>query len=191
MIIKQIRLSNQAKEKLSRLKGKTGIKNWNILCRWAFCFSLHENTIPTDIPISSDSNVEMSWYTFAGEYSEIYDALILEWCIDKGIDITEENLVKYFKLHLERGISYLTGTNFIKNHEYTIEEKIVNLCDLMCPPGGRVYTIDKRLIDLIIRKGAYTNTQYHVKETYKLKDYFDNLLGYSLYDLFPEIKDNL
>lgn len=25
----------------------------------------------------------------------------------------------------------------------------------------------------------------------KLKDYFDNLLGYSLYDLFPEIKDNL
>ena len=47
------------------------------------------------------------------------------------------------------------------------------------------------IIDLIIRKGAYTNTQYHVKETYKLKDYFDNLLGYSLYDLFPEIKDNL
>ncbi len=24
-------------------------------------------------------------------------------------------------------------TNFIKNHKYTIEEKIVNLCDLMCP----------------------------------------------------------
>lgn len=24
-------------------------------------------------------------------------------------------------------------TNFIKNHTYTIEEKIINLCDLMCP----------------------------------------------------------
>ena len=24
-----------------------------------------------------------------------------------------------------------------------------------------------------------------------LKEYFDNLLGYNLYDLFPEIKDNL
>lgn len=24
-------------------------------------------------------------------------------------------------------------TEFIKNHEYTIEEKIINLCDLMCP----------------------------------------------------------
>jgi len=82
-------------------------------------------------------------------------------------------------------------TDFIKNHEYTIEEKIINLCDLMCPHGYNVFTIDKRLIDLIIRKGAYANTQYHVIETYKLKKYFDDLLGYNLYDLFPEIKDNL
>lgn len=115
MIVKQIRLSNTAKEKLSRLKGKTGIKNWNVLCRWAFCFSLHENTVPTDIPIIADSNVEMSWYTFAGEYSELYEALIIEWCAEKNIELTEENLSKYFKLHLERGISYLTGTNFIKS----------------------------------------------------------------------------
>ena len=45
------------------------------------------------------------------------------------------------------------------------------------------------MIDIIIRRGAYSNTQYHIKETYKLKEYFDNLLGYNLYDLFPEIKE--
>ena len=82
-------------------------------------------------------------------------------------------------------------TDFIKNHEYTIEEKLINLCDLMCPQGNKVFTIDKRLIDIMIRRGAYSNTQYHIKETYKLKQYFDNLLGYNLYDLFPEIKENL
>lgn len=82
-------------------------------------------------------------------------------------------------------------TEFIKKHEYSIEEKIINLCDLMCPQGGKIYTIDKRLIDLIIRKGAYSNTQYHIKETYKLKEYFDKLLGYNLYNLFPEIKEDL
>ena len=82
-------------------------------------------------------------------------------------------------------------TEFLKKHKYSIEERIINLCDLMCPPGGKVYTIDKRLIDLILRRGAYSNTQYHIKETYKLKEYFDNLLGYNLYDLFPEIKNNL
>ncbi len=115
MIVKQIRLSNQSKDKLSRLKGRTGIKNWNVLCRWAFCFSLSESTIPTDRPINLDSNVEMSWYTFAGEYSELYDAIMIEWCREKEIETNEENLAKYFKLHLERGISYLTGTNFIKS----------------------------------------------------------------------------
>lgn len=61
----------------------------------------------------------------------------------------------------------------------------------MCLHGGKVYTIDKRLIDIIIMRGAYSNTQYHIKEIYKLKKYFDNLLGYNLYDLFPEIKENL
>lgn len=72
-----------------------------------------------------------------------------------------------------------------------MEEKIINLCDLMCPQGRKVVTIDKRLIDIIIRRGTYTNTQYHVKETYKLKAYFDELLGYNLYNLFSEIKENL
>ncbi len=115
MITKQIKLSNQSKDRLSRLKGKTGIKNWNVLCRWALCYSLGENTMPTDIPVASDSNVEMSWYTFAGEYSELYEAIIKAWCISKGLPTDEDTLSKYFKLHLERGISYLSGTNFIKN----------------------------------------------------------------------------
>lgn len=117
MVIKQIKLSGQSKEKLSRLKGKTGIKNWNILCRWALCYSLGENTMPTDIPINTDSNVEMSWFTFAGEYSEIYEALIKAWCIAKKLPTDDETISKYFKLHLERGIGYLSGTNFIKNLE--------------------------------------------------------------------------
>ena len=80
-------------------------------------------------------------------------------------------------------------TEFVKNHEFTIYEKIINLCDLMCT--NVVNTIDKRLIDILIRRGAHSNTQYHVIETYKLKEYFDKLLGYNLYDLFPEIKENL
>lgn len=115
MIIKQIHLSNAAKDKLSRLKGKTGIQNWNVLCRWAFCYSLKEGTIPTDIVIESDSNVEMSWITFAGEYYEIYEALIKQWCIDNDLGTDNDTLAKYFKLHLERGIGYLSGTNLIKN----------------------------------------------------------------------------
>lgn len=77
---------------------------------------------------------------------------------------------------------------YIKN-EYTIYEKIINLCDLMCT--DKIYTLDKRMMDILLRHGAHKNTHYHIKEAYKLKEYFDNLLEYNLYDLFPEIKDNL
>ena len=124
MIIKQIKLSNTAKDKLSRLKGKTGIQNWNVLCRWAFCFSLKEGTIPTDIEINSDSNVEMSWLTFAGEYHEIYEALIKEWCIENNLGTNDDTITKYFKLHLERGIGYLSGTNFIKDIKDLLDKSL-------------------------------------------------------------------
>ncbi len=78
---------------------------------------------------------------------------------------------------------------YIESHKYTIYEKIINLCDLMCT--NVVNTVDTRLIDLIIRKGVHENTKYHIEQTYKLKKYFDGLLGYNLYKLFPEIRDYL
>ena len=91
---------------------------------------------------------------------------------------------------------YTDSTNknysFIKEYllqEYTIYEKIINLCDLMCTT--ELQTIEKRLMDLLLRHGVYKNTHYHLIETMKLKNYFDNLLGYNLYDLFQEIKENL
>lgn len=115
MIVKQIKLSSISKDRLGRLKGKTGIKNWNVLCRWALCYSLSEKTMPTDISIVADSNLEMSWFTFGGEYSDIYDALIIAWCKKMSLPIDEETLAKYFKLHVERGIAHLSGTNFIRN----------------------------------------------------------------------------
>ena len=125
MIIKQIKLSNAAKDKLSRLKGKTGIQNWNVLCRWAFCFSLKEGTIPTDIEINSDSNVAMSWLTFAGEYHELYEALIKEWCIENDLGTDNDTIAKYFKLHLERGIGYLSGTNFVKDIKDLLDKSLL------------------------------------------------------------------
>jgi DNA sulfur modification protein DndE len=115
MIIKQIRLSNDAKNKLSRLKGKTGIQNWNILCRWALCLSLSQPSIPPNINIPADSNVEMSWQVFGGEYQEIYEALVKQRCINDGLGTDPETLAKYFKLHLNRGIAYLSGTNMIRS----------------------------------------------------------------------------
>ena len=67
MICKQFRLSIPEKERLIRIKARTGIGNWNVICRWALCWSLNEPTVPGGAMPLSDSNVEMSWLTFAGD----------------------------------------------------------------------------------------------------------------------------
>lgn len=87
------------------------------------------------------------------------------------------------------GISFEFQKEYVGNHNYTTYEKIINLCDLMCT--DKILTLEKRLIDLISRHGSFETTHYHVTEALKLKSYFDNLLGFNLYDLFPEIKKNL
>lgn len=114
MSIKQIRLSSQAKEQLIRLKTRTGISQWNIICRWAFCLSLKEKTPPTPVEIPADSNVEMTWHVFAGECHEIYLACLKERCALDGLPIDAETLNRQFRLHLHRGIGYLATPNRIR-----------------------------------------------------------------------------
>jgi DNA sulfur modification protein DndE len=114
-MIKQVRLSNQAKEQLIKLKVRTGIQNWNILCRWALCLSLREKTPPTPVEISADSNVEMSWYVFGGEYHELYLAALTERCVRDGLDTSTETLNRQFRLHLHRGIGYLATPGMIRS----------------------------------------------------------------------------
>ncbi|HGX2568564.1 TPA: DNA sulfur modification protein DndE, partial [Salmonella enterica subsp. enterica serovar Newport] len=75
--IDSIRLSEKQKQQLITLKRKTGIENWNVLCRWALCISLAEPTIPPKENIPSDSNVEMTWRTFAGSEYRVYESIVL------------------------------------------------------------------------------------------------------------------
>ena len=79
-------------------------------------------------------------------------------------------------------------TEFIKVHEYTIYEKIINLCDLMCTNVNM--TLEKRLVDIMLRKGVHENTVYHIKEAQKLKKEFDEMLGFNVYNLFPDVLEN-
>lgn len=115
MSVKQIRLSSQAKEQLIRLKTRTGIPQWNILCRWAFCLSLSEPTPPTPVEIPADSNVEMSWGVFGGEWHEVYLALLMQRGARDGLDSSAETLNRQLRLHLHRGIGYLATPNRIRS----------------------------------------------------------------------------
>lgn len=74
---------------------------------------------------------------------------------------------------------------YVENHEYTIYDKIVNLCDLMCKYNNM--TLEKRIIEIMLRRGCHENTVYHITEAQKLKLEIDNLLGCSVYSLFDDI----
>ena len=108
MTIKHIRLSQQSKEHLSRLKTATGIDQWNVLCRWAFCLSLREPTPPRGAESPQVSNVEMSWSVFGGADADLYLAILKERCRQDGVDPTnDQELGRQFRMHLQRGIGYL------------------------------------------------------------------------------------
>jgi len=108
-MIDTVRVSEKARIQLITLKRRTGIQNWNVLCRWALCYSLAEKSEPPNEDIPSDSNIEMTWKTFTGGEEELYLALVKLRANKAGIKLDKESINKYFRLHLHRGISYLTG----------------------------------------------------------------------------------
>ena len=121
MSIKQFKVSTQAKEQLIRLKTRTGIAHWNVVCRWAFCLSLRQPSPPTALDVVADSNVEMSWPVFGGDAHEVYLALLKERCERDGLGSSYEVLARQFRLHLHRGIGYLAAPQAIRSIADLIE----------------------------------------------------------------------
>lgn len=117
MIVDHIRLSAQAREQLIRLKRHTGIEHWNVLCRWALCRSLAEPSPPAPSKHPADSNVEMSWRTFAGQFGDLFTALLRERCMSDGLGGDDAIVAHQFRLHLHRGIAYLASDRQIRSME--------------------------------------------------------------------------
>jgi DNA sulfur modification protein DndE len=104
-LIESVRVSEKGKQQLIQIKRKTGIENWNALCRWALCLSLAEKSIPPEETIGNFSNIEMNWKTFCGGSEDIYSAIIRVRLYRDNVDTID--YTKWFYVHLHRGISYL------------------------------------------------------------------------------------
>lgn len=119
--VDRIRLSSTAKDQLIKLKRHTKIEHWNILCRWAFCYSLAEPTVPTLVPIPADSNLEMTWQVFGGAIADQLLIALKQRCHDDGLGTEPEILTAQLRLHLHRGIGYLAGDPNLKSIEDLIK----------------------------------------------------------------------
>lgn len=117
-MIEQVKVSERAKIQLITIKKRTGIQNWNIICRWALAASLRNKTKPAFENIPADSSVEMTWRTFGGSYEKVYLSLLIQRMIEDDIEINKEKVNAYFRIHLHRGISFLTTGKFKKLKDY-------------------------------------------------------------------------
>ena len=108
VMIDKVRLSYKEKNSISRLKGLTGLDNWNIFARWAFCYSLSLNE---EVIFTEDDklDVEMTWMVFAGKNFKIYQDLLVQECNKLGLALTKANLTKVLRYHLKNGVNKMYG----------------------------------------------------------------------------------
>ena len=97
----KIKVSRSSTSKLSVLRRRTGLTP-NLLCRIGFCLSLEKQRLPSfDF---TEEGSEFNRYTLTGEWDALFVALLRERLRNDCLDF-EENGLRYFKAHLNRGIS--------------------------------------------------------------------------------------
>ena len=104
MKLNRLRVGEEASNRLSILKGRTGLTP-NILCRIGFCLSLNDPTVPNPADYLPDSDREIDRHTLTGPWDSLFVALLRERCKRDGLG--EEQLASQFKAHIDRGVLLL------------------------------------------------------------------------------------
>jgi DNA sulfur modification protein DndE len=104
-----IRISKLGRDQLNKLKRQTGIEHFNVLCRWALCLSLREESCPPAIAANAEGGIVIDWRVFAGEFSDVFSALITVRARTDGLGTEPEAIAQCLRLHLHRGLGYLAS----------------------------------------------------------------------------------
>ena len=78
---------------------------------------------------------------------------------------------------------------FLSNIEYNDYDKLIQLCDALAMPNGATY-MEKRLVDVVLRRGFNEFTVLKWKAFFELKDYFDRKTGTDIYKLIEVSYDS-
>lgn len=107
MQLNRIHISEDSRNKLSILKGRTGLSP-NILSRIGLMLSLSEVNEP-ELDADASDGSEFNRFTLMGEYDPLIVALLEERSNANRFVEGNEVLVKYFRAHLNRGVRLLYG----------------------------------------------------------------------------------
>jgi DNA sulfur modification protein DndE len=106
MELNRLRISEEVSNRLSILKGRTGLTP-NILCRIGFCLSLNDPTRPNPDDYPTDTEKEINRHTLTGQWDPLFVALIRERCHQEGLALDNETLAEQFRAHINRGVLLL------------------------------------------------------------------------------------
>ena len=112
--IDTVRLDAETRNHLMTLKRRTGIENWNVLARWAFCVSLQDDAPLREREEKALGAIEMTWRTFGGEAEEVYMALLRARCDADGNTASRDALSESLRGHIARGAARLVGNRQMK-----------------------------------------------------------------------------
>lgn len=82
--------------------------------------------------------------------------------------------------------TYEMLNSYLKEEECSDYDNIIQLCDLFCLETGFT-TLEKRILDISLRKGVFPSSKRHFKKALVLKEKLEKRIGCNLYELFPEI----
>lgn len=103
----RVKLTISERSLLSKLKSRTGIDNWNIFARWAFCYSIGKASEINLNEEDGEYGVEMSWVVFSGKNYKIYQDLLSQECGRFELEPTKTNLNKVLRAHLRNGVKQI------------------------------------------------------------------------------------
>lgn len=78
---------------------------------------------------------------------------------------------------------------FIEQVEYDDYDLLIQLCDALALPEG-FCLIEKRMIDVAMRRGMNTYTIPKWEAIFQLQKMFERRLGHSIYNLLPGVVEN-
>lgn len=76
---------------------------------------------------------------------------------------------------------------YLKRLEYDEYDKLIILCDALADANGYCI-LEKRFIDTTRRYGIYPFSVERWNKTYEYKEYFEEMIGTSIYRLLPDIE---
>ena len=104
--IDSIKTSSNVKIALTRIKSITRIPTWNVICRWAFCLSLKQTSLPREVDEKLDG-VEIDYDVLVGKNKTIYTQLLINNLIKHKVELNKRNLIKYMNAHINRGVNII------------------------------------------------------------------------------------